>query len=71
MISKNGWTLVHKATQRPVQHSEPCASFRGDISIITGGEPPHKPSSTGRVFILGGNEYYPGVFDLQWVKASV
>ena len=50
---------------------------------LQGGRPPHKPSSTGRVYgkwsaiddnvdvILGANsEYYPQVFNLAWVDRS-
>ena len=51
---------------------------------LQGGRPPHKPSSTGRVYgewssidstnpdvILGANsEYYPQVFNLSWVDRS-
>tara|TARA_R110002072_G_scaffold88331_2_gene198780 strand:- start:128 stop:799 length:672 start_codon:yes stop_codon:yes gene_type:complete len=50
---------------------------------LQGGRPPHKPSSTGRVYgkwsavddnvdvVLGANsEYYPQVFNLAWVDRS-
>ena len=50
---------------------------------MQGGRPPHKPSSTGRVYgkwsaidenvdvVLGANsEYYPQVFNLSWVDRS-
>ena len=50
---------------------------------LQGGRPPHKPSSTGRVYgkwsaiddnvdvVLGANsEYYPQVFNLSWVDRS-
>ena len=50
---------------------------------LQGGRPPHKPSSTGRVYgkwsaiddnvdvVLGANsEYYPQVFGLSWVDRS-
>jgi len=39
---------------------------------VDGGQPPHKPSSSGRVngkWESGQNgEYFPHVFDLSWVK---
>ena len=44
-------------------------SFRGESYVITGGRPPHKPESTGKVWTSDNGEYYPGVFGLRWVKA--
>jgi hypothetical protein len=41
---------------------------------LSGGTPPHKPSSTGRVYGAWvsdpdfSREYFPQVFDLRWVK---
>lgn len=35
--------------------------------LIEGGTAPHKPSSSGRVCVTGG-EYFPHVFGLKWVE---
>jgi hypothetical protein len=43
--------------------------FRGEMHTITGGMPPHKPSSSGRIYTERG-EYFPGVFNAEWVDAS-
>jgi hypothetical protein len=49
--------------------------FRGDPAILAGAREPHKPGSTGRVYVrpMRSNpehptaEFYPSVFDLKWV----
>ena len=68
IIEKRGWTLIHKASLRPIKVGEPLPDFRGDVEHITDGDPPHKPSSTGRVYTMGNNSYFPGVFNLKWVQ---
>ena len=40
---------------------------RSDYSTVEGGSAPHKPSSTGRVYVEHGS-YYPSTFGLQWVE---
>ncbi len=67
-IKKNGWTLVHARTGTPVQEGEEVLNFRGEADTLTGGAPPHKPSSSGFVWTQGGAEFYPSVFDLKWVQ---
>ena len=61
--------LVH-ANGASVQVNETVKSFRGEDYIITGGASPHKPASTGRVWVTdahGNNcEYYPSVFGMKW-----
>lgn len=69
-IAKDGWILVHRASGWPVVMHEICADFRGNAHLITGGEPPHKPSSTGRVYVTGGSEFYPSVYDMKWIRSS-
>jgi hypothetical protein len=39
--------------------------FRGDHYRVTGGQAPHKPSSSGKIYTDAGN-YYPTVFGCQW-----
>ena len=70
-IEKNGWTLVHERTGVPVIEGDVVLDFRGEAETITGGRPPHKPSSSGFVWTDGGRrggEFYTSVFDLKWIK---
>lgn len=48
-------------------------TFRGEEVELTGGRPPHKPSSTGRIYVepFGGgptSEYFPSVCNLKWIR---
>jgi hypothetical protein len=56
-------TLTHNG--QPVQAGEILEDFRGNQSRVTGGQAPHKPSSTGKIYTTAGN-YYPSVFDCKW-----
>tara|TARA_B100000795_G_C22490671_1_gene320134 strand:+ start:330 stop:575 length:246 start_codon:yes stop_codon:yes gene_type:complete len=42
---------------------------------LSGGMPPHKPSSSGRVYGTWANgqsgEYFPHVFNLRWVEMGI
>jgi hypothetical protein len=47
--------------------------FRGDRYILTGGKAPHKPSSSGKVYVkpegagdFSERDFSPSVFDLKW-----
>jgi hypothetical protein len=64
-ITHNGYTLVTKDGQ-PVKPGSLHTDFRGNTAVITGGRPPHKPSSTGVVWTASGGEFYPNVFDMRW-----
>jgi len=66
-MTKNEWTLVHNKTSIPVEIGEIVKSFRGDVYKILGGTPPHKPSSSGKVWVENA-EYYPEVFNLKWTQ---
>jgi hypothetical protein len=66
-ISQNGWTL-RRSNNQPVLVNQAAISFRGDIATIVGGRPPTHFGSTGRVWTKAGGEYFPSVFDLEWVK---
>lgn len=68
-IEKDGWILVDNFGQQ-IEVGETRQDFRGELSIIEGGTPPHKPGSTGRVYIKEGREYYPSVFDLLWYNEA-
>jgi hypothetical protein len=47
----------------------------GKIWRLTGGKPPHKPSSSGKIYVVSAagesREFYPRVMGLQWVKDVV
>jgi len=62
MIKVKNWILVHADTGVPVKQGEKVGDFH-----IEGGRPPHKPSSTGRVWVKEySQEYFPTVFKLKW-----
>ncbi len=64
--------LYHKDTNKPAEIDDLVVSFRNEAAFINGMREPHKPSSTGRVYvsnIKGGEfagEYFPGVYNLEW-----
>ena len=66
-ITHGNWTLEHM-DGTPVMSGEMLETHNGDQYRITGGRPPHKPSSTGRVWVEGGGEFFPTVFDLRWME---
>jgi hypothetical protein len=66
-MTKSNWTLVREGTNTPVAIGETIVSFRGLETILLGGSPPHKPSSSGKVWVENA-EYYPSVFNLKWVE---
>jgi hypothetical protein len=70
-IIKKGYKLVHESTGKDVYLSELVVDFRGDKSIVKGGSAPHKPSSTGRVWVSDitnryHSDYFPSIFGLKW-----
>jgi hypothetical protein len=66
-VNYGEWRLVHERTGKPVLVGDVIFDFRGNAATVKGGMPPNKPSSTGRVWVEGG-EYFPSVFDLKWVE---
>jgi len=65
--------LVHDATQVEVAIGDEITDFRGEKAIVTGWDKPHKPASTGRVYVraVDGEHsagFYPSVFDLTWIE---
>ncbi len=73
-ITEDGWILIDKQGN-PVLKGSTHMSFRNEPLVITGGAPPHKPGSTGRIYIQSGGtftaEYYPSVCDLKWVENAM
>jgi hypothetical protein len=64
------WLLLHEdGNERGAYEGETVRCFRGEDAVLTGGRPPHKPGSTGKVWTEAGGEYYPSVFGLRWVRA--
>lgn len=62
------WLLIDEVTRRSVKEGEVLKDFRGDADTIVGGAAPHKPSSTGRVYVESGASFYPSVFGLVWTR---
>ena len=62
------WNLIDK-NAAPVIFGESYMHFRGEMNIITGATPPHKPGSSGRVYTSTGMGYYPCVFNMRWVQS--
>jgi len=62
-------TLTHIATGKPVQMNERVAEDARKL-IVTGGKAPHKPSSSGRVWVKEGktlHEWFTHVCEMKWV----
>jgi len=68
------WVLVHEETNKQAVLGSSLTSFRGEPTTLMGGMPPHKPASTGRVWVKDADsfpnarEFFPSVFGLKWVK---
>tara|TARA_R110001632_G_scaffold215603_1_gene342811 strand:- start:353 stop:580 length:228 start_codon:yes stop_codon:yes gene_type:complete len=72
-ISKKGYKLVYQNTGKNVYQSALVESFRGESFIVKGGNPPHKPSSSGRIWVTDitnkhNREFFPSVCGLKWVE---
>lgn len=62
--------LYDTKTNRPLNEGDRVTTFRGERVTLRGGHPPHKPESSGRIYVSenGRDEftYYPGVIDAEW-----
>ena len=72
---KDGWTLVHKGTNKPVELGERVKDHRGLEAYVYGGSPPETKRGVGTVATAlskGGIEfdYYPKIYGLVWVKTQ-
>jgi hypothetical protein len=81
MIIEKGWDgryiLVHEATNIPVKMDEEVA-YHNVKMTCEGGLAPHKPGSTGRIWMrpmpiedgvkTHQNEWYPSVCDMRWLS---
>ena len=61
---------------KPVELGQVVTDFRGDKAIVTGWDEPHKPSSTGRIYVKWDEDqtmsdsYYPSVFEAEWKETK-
>ena len=87
-ISSKSWRLQDH-NGNPVLVGQPVSTRADDMEYLmapldgpqlrtfelSGGEPPHKPSSTGRVYGTwsdgGTGTYFPNVFNLKWVDLNL
>ena len=65
--------LINTATREPLQLGDIVETFRGERAILLGMAEPHKPSSTGRVYIQlddsrASREFFPSVIGAEWVN---
>lgn len=76
-VARDGWALVRSDTKAPVCRGDAVTSGRGESATVEGGAPPHKPASTGRVYVVEApdgsrfaREYFPSVFGLEWIREA-
>lgn len=71
IMDSQNWQLQNSANEQ-VEVGQIVSDRDMNSFELSGGAPPHKPSSTGRVYgtWASGNSgaYFPSVFDLQWVE---
>lgn len=61
------WFELRNEAGEPVSIGSSVRAHRRDeYEKVVGGMAPHKPESTGRVYVSHG-QYFPGVYDLEWV----
>jgi hypothetical protein len=75
MILSHRMKLVDEAGN-DVEIGQEITNFRGEKAIVTGGQAPRTPDSTGRVTVTSAKPdedwqmaYYPSVYNLRWVEA--
>lgn len=64
--------LINETTGQEVKEGDTVTTFRGEKGILSGFREPHKPSSTGRVYVeFEGqsytSEFFPSVIDCKIV----
>jgi hypothetical protein len=65
--------LVYEVNNEPVQIGDVTETFRGESVVVLGIVKPHKPSSTGRVYVKPtesdgcGQEFFPSVINAKWI----
>ena len=64
--------LINTTTRQQISTGAIVQDFRGQRWILEGGRPPHKPSSTGFVWVRSvdgrglSREFYPSVIGAKW-----
>jgi hypothetical protein len=64
------WELRYKDSNERVAKGVTALDFRGEVDTIIGGRAPRHSGSTGKVWTADGREYFPSVFDMQWVNTQ-
>ena len=65
-------TLIYTETRQPVKTGD-IVHISNKPFTVTGTAEPHKPASTGRVYVQAMDEsrahaqYYPGVIGAEWI----
>jgi hypothetical protein len=67
--------LIDRTTGKRLKIGDTVTNFRGEESVLTGMSPPHKSSSTGRVYVKTDGsryegEYFPSVYNAEWKDAA-
>jgi hypothetical protein len=70
-IRKDSMRLRYKDDGAPVRVGDRVIDRDGDTITVLSASPPHKPSSSGRVFVQNNadgwkQEFFPHVFDMVW-----
>lgn len=65
--------LVDEKTGKKLEVGQKVTCFRGEEYTLTDAREPHKPSSTGRVYVRKegakyGREFFPSVIGAKWVS---
>jgi hypothetical protein len=65
--------LIDELTGKELVIGQVVETSRGEKTILTGFKEPHKPSSTGRVYVKAegaqyGNEYFPSVIGAKIIE---
>ena len=78
VVSEGNWTLwlVNETDGSLIREAivgEKYKTGRGESVKLISGTPPHKPGSTGKVFveeeaIIFRREFYPSIISMKWVK---
>ena len=69
-VKKKGWSLYNKNGLEV--YVKELINNDGEYWVVEGGTPPHKPSSSGRVWVRlldnpeWNREFFPHVFGMEW-----
>lgn len=65
--------LIYTATGKEAKHGDQVQTFRGEPCTLAMFTEPHKPSSTGRVYVRfpdseGVASFFPSVIGAEWIE---